>query len=72
MLVYLYRFLCEFFSYYYYASDRKAIENEKKLEEYMQFLTRDKNPDVTAQTSRNWFNDVRPPVEGKCVRKEGE
>lgn len=76
MLVYLFKYihlqLRQVFFYYYHAKERKAIENERKLDEYLRFLRRDRVDKESVPASRNLLAESNPPVEYNCVKKEGE
>lgn len=69
MLALLYKYLEELFLYYYYAKERKAIENQRKLEEYIRYFQRGEEEEEEAG-ARDLVAQS-PPVEYNCIKNEG-
>lgn len=69
MLVYLFRYLREVFLSFYFAEERKAIENERKLDSYLRYLRGEDNEKESTSTGQD--SAFKPCVEYNCVKNEG-
>lgn len=71
MLVYLYKYLREVFLFYYFAKERKAIEDKRKLAACLRYLRGDDNKEESTGTG-DLVAHSQPPVEYNCIKNEGE
>lgn len=69
MLVYLFKYLRHVFLNFYFAKERKAIEDERKLDGYLRYLRGEDNEEESTSTGQD--SAFKQPDEFNCLKFEG-